>query len=93
MKATWNDAIIAESDDTVVVENNHYFPESAVNTDYLEKSEHTSYCPWKGSASYYSIVVDGARNENAAWYYPDPKQAASEIAGRVAFWKGVKVSG
>lgn len=93
MKATWNDAVIAESDDTVVVENNHYFPESAVNTDYLEKSEHTSYCPWKGSASYYSIVVDGARNENAAWYYPDPKQAASEIAGRVAFWKGVKLSG
>ena len=92
MKATWNGKVIAESDDTVVVENNHYFPLESVDPDVLEDSAHTTYCPWKGTSSYYSLVVDGARNENAAWYYPDPKSAAAEIKGRVAFWKGVEVT-
>lgn len=92
MKAIWNNAVIAESDDTVVVENNHYFPQTAVNGDYLEQSAHTSYCPWKGSANYYSLTVDGQRNENAAWYYAEPKKAAAEIAGRIAFWKGVTIT-
>jgi len=91
MKAVWNNAVIADSDATVVVENNHYFPRDAVNPQYLEASPHTSICPWKGTASYYSVVVDGKRNENAAWYYPEPKAAAEQIRGRIAFWKGVEV--
>ncbi|PZO08045.1 MAG: hypothetical protein DCF27_09790 [Lysobacteraceae bacterium] len=91
MKATWNGAILAESDDTVVVENNHYFPIDSINKDYFAESSHTSRCPWKGTASYYSIEVGGKRNENAAWYYPEPLKAAEEIRGRVAFWKGVVV--
>ncbi len=91
MKAIWNGTVIAESDDTVVVEGNHYFPPSAVDESYLAPSDTTSVCPWKGTASYYSLNVDGAENKDAAWYYPEPKPAASEIAGRVAFWKGVKV--
>lgn len=91
MKATWNGAILAESDDTVVIENNHYFPIESINKDYLAESSHTSRCPWKGTASYYSIEVGGKRNENAAWYYPEPLKAAEEIRGRVAFWKGVVV--
>lgn len=91
MKAVWNNAVIADSDATVVVENNHYFPPDAVNQQYLDASPHTSICPWKGTASYYSVVVDGKRNENAAWYYPEPKAAAKQIRGRIAFWKGVEV--
>lgn len=82
---------MAESDDTVVVENNHYFPIDSINKDYFAESSHTSRCPWKGTASYYSIEVGGKRNENAAWYYPEPLKAAEEIRGRVAFWKGVVV--
>lgn len=89
--ARWNGAVIAESDDTVVVEGNHYFPPEAINTALIEDSEQHSFCPWKGTALYKTIVVDGARNANAVWYYPDPKPAAKEIAGRFAFWKGVTV--
>ena len=90
--ATWNGTVIAQSDDTVVVESNHYFPLDAVQQKYLRPSDHTSVCPWKGTASYYSLEVDGQTNENAAWYYPTPKDAAAEITGRVAFWKGVVVT-
>ena len=92
MKAIWNGKVIAESDDTVVVENNHYFPRSSVDPGVLVESSHTSVCPWKGTASYYSIAVDDATNENAAWYYPEPKDAAAEIKDRLAFWKGVEVT-
>jgi uncharacterized protein (DUF427 family) len=92
MKATWNDAVIAESHDTVVVEGNHYFPLASVNQSLLEPSSHTSICPWKGTASYYSLNVAGKRNDNAVWYYPEPKEAAKQIKGRVAFWKGVTVT-
>ncbi|MEL6771239.1 MAG: DUF427 domain-containing protein [Bacteroidota bacterium] len=92
MKATWNDATLADSDDTVVVEGNHYFPTGALDKAHFEASSHTTRCPWKGTAHYYHVVVDGQRNENAAWYYPEPKPAASEIKDRVAFWKGVRVS-
>jgi uncharacterized protein (DUF427 family) len=92
MKAMWNGTVVAESDDTVVVEGNHYFPQSSVNNEYLSKSDHTSFCPWKGTANYFSVEVDGDTNENAAWYYADPKDAASEIKDRVAFWHGVAVS-
>lgn len=91
MKAVWKNKVIAESNDTVVVEGNHYFPKSTVNDDYLVTSDTTSGCPWKGTASYYSLKVDGETNQDAAWYYPDPKPAASEIKDRVAFWKGVQV--
>ena len=91
MKASWNGAILAESDDTVVVEGNHYFPESAVNKQYFQPSDTHTFCPWKGEASYYSVVVDGKTNKDAAWYYPEPKPAAAEIDGRVAFWRGIKV--
>ena len=92
MRAIWNDTVIAESNDTVVVEGNHYFPRESVNEDFLEDSEHTSFCPWKGTANYYSISVDGESNPNAAWYYAAPKDAASEIEGRIAFWRGVQVT-
>jgi len=91
-KAMWNGAVIAESDDTIVVEGNHYFPRGAVKADLLSPSGHTSFCPWKGTASYYSLQVDGQTNENAVWYYPDPKDAAAEIKDRLAFWKGVEFS-
>lgn len=90
--ASWNGKVIASSDDTVVVEGNHYFPIGAVADGVLEPSDHTSVCSWKGTASYYDVVVDGQRNGNAAWYYPTPKDAAAEIAGRVAFWRGVVVT-
>lgn len=90
--ATWNGTVIAESDDTVVVENNHYFPRSAVRDDVLRESDHTSVCPWKGTASYFTLEVDGKTNENAAWFYPEPKDAAEEIRDRIAFWKGVQVT-
>lgn len=92
MKATWNGAVIAESDDTVVLEGNHYFPESSLNRDYVTFSNHRTSCPWKGQASYYSLLVNGELNSDAAWYYPDPKPEAEEIKGRVAFWKGVQVA-
>lgn len=91
MKAIWNEQVIAESDDTVIVEGNHYFPLSAVDESFLEDSDKTSFCPWKGMANYYHVVVGGVQNENAAWYYREPKDAARKIAGRVAFWKGVEV--
>ncbi|WP_422344167.1 DUF427 domain-containing protein [Parasphingorhabdus sp.] len=90
--AKWNGATIAQSDDTVTVEGNHYFPRNSVKTDLLIDSEKTSFCPWKGTASYYSLVVDGETNVDAAWYYPEPKNAAHEIKDRIAFWNGVVVS-
>jgi len=92
MRATWNGQTIAESDDIVTVEGNAYFPESALRREFVRPSEHTSICPWKGTASYYSLAVDGQTNANAVWYYPDPKPAATNIRGRVAFWKGVQIS-
>ncbi len=91
MKAIWNGATIAESADTVVVEGNHYFPLSSVRSDYLRESTTHTTCHWKGEASYYNLVVGAAVNPDAAWYYPSPKEAAKQIAGRVAFWKGVQV--
>lgn len=91
MKAIWNGETIAESNDTVVVENNHYFPKDSVKAQFLTDSATHSTCPWKGLASYYSLTVDGKTNTDAAWYYPEPKPAASEIKNRVAFWKGVQV--
>ena len=92
MKAVWNGQLLAQSDATVVVENNHYFPPDSLNMALFKPSATTSHCPWKGEASYYSVVVDGEENVDAAWYYPEPKQEASEIKGYVAFWKGVVVS-
>jgi uncharacterized protein (DUF427 family) len=92
MKALWNDTVIAESDATIVIENNHYFPADSVHREYFVDSTTTTMCPWKGDASYYSVVVNGQTNADAAWYYPTPKDAAKEIAGYVAFWKGVKVT-
>jgi uncharacterized protein (DUF427 family) len=90
-RATWNDVVLADTDDTVVVEGNHYFPIDALDPAILRPtSTHTS-CPWKGEASYYTLVVDGRENPDAAWYYPEPKAAAAEIKGRVAFWRGVVV--
>ena len=91
MKAIWNGQTIAESNDTVVVENNHYFPKDSVKAEYLTDSQTHSTCPWKGLASYYSLTVDGQTNTDAAWYYPEPKPAANQIKGYLAFWKGVKV--
>lgn len=91
VEARWNGQTIASSDDTVVVERNHYFPLDSVDPAVLKPSATTSGCPWKGTASYYSLVVDGQENRDAAWYYPEPKDAAKEIKGRVAFWKGVEV--
>jgi uncharacterized protein (DUF427 family) len=90
--ASWNGKVLAQSDATIVVEGNHYFPPESVVEGVLKGSETHSICPWKGTASYYSVVVDGDTNVDAAWYYPDPKEAASEIAGYVAFWRGVAVS-
>ena len=91
MRATWNNAVIAESSDTVVVEGNHYFPPESVKQEYLQPSDTHTTCPWKGEASYYDVVVDGETNGDAAWYYPETKPAAAEIKDRVAFWRGVKV--
>jgi uncharacterized protein (DUF427 family) len=91
MKASWNGATIAESDDTVVIEGNHYFPRDAIRQEYFQDSNTHSTCPWKGEASYFNVVVGGETNKDAAWYYPSPKPAAEEIKDRVAFWKGVKV--
>lgn len=92
MKAIWNGQVIAQSDDTVVVEGNHYFPKEAIKEEFFETTNTHTVCPWKGTASYYSVKVDGEVNKDAAWYYPDPKDAAKEIKGRVAFWKGVEVT-
>jgi len=91
MKATWNGAVLAESDDIVTVEGNHYFPEASLNRDYTTFSNHRTSCPWKGQAYYYSLFVNGEMNPEAVWYYPEPTEAAANIKGRVAFWKGVKV--
>ena len=91
MKAIWNGEVVVESDDTVVVEGNHYFPRASLNDSFVRQSSTTSHCPWKGEANYYSLVVGEATNEDAVWYYPAPKDAAREISGRVAFWKGVDV--
>ena len=91
MKAVWNGEVIAQSPDTVVVEGNHYFPLASVREDVLRPSDTHSICPWKGTASYYTLEVAGQQNPDAAWFYPDPKDAAAQIRGRVAFWKGVKV--
>ena len=90
--AKWNGAVIAESDNTVVVEGNHYFPRDAVWSKYLMRSDTTTHCPWKGDAHYHSLVVNGETNEDAAWHYPAPKEKAAEIKDRIAFWKGVDVS-
>ena len=92
MKATWNGAVLAESDDTEVVEGNHYFPPEAINHEYFTESTTQTRCPWKGLASYYTIEVDGETNADAAWYYPDPSEAAQNIKGHIAFWKGVEVT-
>jgi uncharacterized protein (DUF427 family) len=91
MKAVWNGKVVAESDDLVLVEGNQYFPMEALDRQYVTYSNHKSTCPWKGQASYFSLLVDGELNQDAAWYYADPKPAAEEIKNRVAFWKGVKV--
>lgn len=90
-RAIWNDTVIAESEDTIVVEGNHYFPVSSIADGVLEDSDTTSVCPWKGAGHYYDVVVDGDVNADAAWYYPAPSQAAAEIKDHVAFWKGVRV--
>ncbi len=91
VRAHWNGAVIAESDDTVIIDGNHYFPAESVDEQYLVPSTNTTVCPWKGQASYYSINVDGQLNRDAAWYYPSPSSVAKKITGRVAFWHGVKI--
>jgi uncharacterized protein (DUF427 family) len=90
-EARWNGALIAKSADTVIVEGNHYFPREAIDAAVLRESATTSICPWKGTAHYFTLAVDGAENRDAAWYYPEPKSAAAQIKDRVAFWKGVEV--
>jgi uncharacterized protein (DUF427 family) len=90
-RAIWNGVILAESDQTEMVEGNHYFPLHTINHEYFKQSSHHTFCPWKGTASYYTIEVNGQKNENAAWYYPTPKAAAGNIIDHVAFWHGVKV--
>jgi len=92
MKAIWNDQVIAESDDTVVVEGNHYFPPSSIKKEFFKETDTHTTCPWKGEASYYSIEVGGEENKDAAWYYPETSELAKNIKGYVAFWRGVKVS-
>lgn len=91
MKATWNGAVLAESNETVVVEGNHYFPPDEIDKQYFNASDTHSICPWKGEASYYNVVVNGETNKDAAWYYPETKPEANNIKGYVAFWRGVKV--
>lgn len=91
MKAVWNGQVLAESDDTVVIEGNHYFPADTIKTEFFSDSPSNTVCPWKGTASYYNLKVDGIENPDAAWYYPEPKEAAKIIKDRVAFWKGVEV--
>ena len=92
MKAEWNGTVVAESDATVVVEGNHYFPANSIRSEFFEANDTRTICPWKGEAHYYDVVVGGQRNEAAAWFYPQTKEAANEIRGYVAFWKGVAVS-
>lgn len=92
MKAVWNDTVIAESADTVVVENNHYFPQESVKAEFLRPSSTTTVCGWKGTANYHTLEVNGRSNPDAAWYYAEPEDAAKEIRGRIAFWKGVQVT-
>ena len=92
MKALWNNTVIAESDSTIVIEENHYFPKGSVHTEYLKESDHTTVCPWKGTDSYFTVEVDGVSNENAAWTYHEPKEKAVEIKDCVAFWNGVEVT-
>ncbi len=91
MKAIWHNEVIAESENTIVVEGNHYFPPESVSKDYLEASKKHTSCPWKGEASYFNLDVNGNKNEGAAWYYPEPKEAANKIKNYIAFWKGVQV--
>ncbi len=92
MKAVWNDTVLAESDETIVVEGNHYFPPDSIRKEHLQPSDHHTTCPWKGEASYYTVAADGETNEAAAWYYPAPKPEAAQIKDYVAFWRGVKVT-
>ncbi len=92
MKAIWNDTLIAQSDDTIVVEGNHYFPADSVKKEYFVKSDFTTMCGWKGMANYYSVNVKGKINKDCAWYYAEPNDAAKKIKGRIAFWNGVQVS-
>jgi len=92
MKATWNEQVVAESDKTVVVEGNHYFPPDSIHPKFFSDSSHSSVCGWKGTASYKSLLVNGKTNENAAWFYPSPKPDAAQIKGYYAFWKGVSVT-
>lgn len=91
MKAVWRDKVLAESDRTIVIEGNHYFPPESIRKEYFQESSTRTICPWKGQASYYNVVIDGDSNRDAAWYYPEPKEAAREIKNHVAFWKGVRV--
>ncbi len=91
MRAIWNDTVIAESDETIEIEGNQYFPHDSIRPEFLIDSPTTSICPWKGTASYYTLTVDGQENKDAAWYYPHPKEPAKQITGYVAFWKGVRV--
>ena len=91
VQATWNGEILAESNDTIVVEGNHYFPPESIRAEFFTPSDTTSICGWKGKANYHSLKVNGAENPDAAWYYADPKPEAGKVRGRIAFWKGVKV--
>ncbi len=91
MKAVWKNVTLAESAETIVIEGNHYFPPGSINREWLRQSNTHTTCPWKGKASYYHVVIDGETHKDAAWYYPEPKEAAKEIANYVAFWKGVEV--
>jgi uncharacterized protein (DUF427 family) len=92
MKATWQDTLLSESDKTIVVEGNHYFPPDSIKREFFQSSDTHSTCPWKGLASYYHVQVAGQVNQDAAWYYPEPKDAAQQIKNYVAFWRGVKVN-
>lgn len=91
MKAIWNDRVIAESDDIVIVEGNHYFPSTSIASELFDASDTQSVCSWKGTAHYYNIIVEGNTNADAAWYYPETKKAADNIRGRIAFWRGVEI--
>ncbi|WP_421874407.1 DUF427 domain-containing protein [Marinoscillum sp.] len=91
MKAYWNDTLLAESDDTIVVEGNHYFPPDSINQEFFKESTTHTVCPWKGTASYYTVQVNDQQNKDAAWFYPETKELANKIKGYVAFWKGVEV--
>ena len=92
MKAIWNNQVIAESDNTVIVEHNHYFPKESVNRSFLKPSATNTVCPWKGGASYHTLVLDGLQNTDAAWYYPEPSEAAAPMKDHIAFWKGVQIT-